>query len=143
MQAFTDLAYMMASHTQQLMSQEVYVDITGRWQDELQAVFGGETKAKVSPFDLLIDFDVIGSGASIPSGSMDLWTQMFKILAENQGLSQQFDMIRIFEYIAQLGGAKNVSDFRVRSKVMPNEQVLKQAQAGNIMPLSEAGGGYV
>jgi len=53
---------------------------------------------------------------------------------------QQFDVTRIFMYIAQQLGAKNVEDFRrnlnqIQGQVMPDEQVASQAQAGNLVPV--------
>jgi hypothetical protein len=135
MQSMQDLGYMMAEHTQQLMTEETYVDITGRHQEDLSQVFGNGKKAKVSPFDLMINYDVMVSDGSLPNGSMDSWTQVYKLLVENPGVGQRFDMVRIFEYIATLGGAKNVGDFKIQTKVMSDEQVMNQAQQGNIMPL--------
>jgi len=43
-------------------------------------------------------------------------------------------------YIAQQLGAKNVEDFRrvtnqMQGQVMPDQQILQQAQAGNIVPV--------
>jgi hypothetical protein len=140
MQSMQDLGYMMAEHTQQLMSEETYVDITGRWQEELTQIFGNGSKAKVSPFDLMVNYDVMVSDGSLPNGSMESWSQIYKILAENPGLGQQFDMVRIFEYIATLGGAKNVSDFKIKPKILPDNEVMDQANKGNIIPMPGIGG---
>ena len=134
MQAFHDLGFMFASHTQQLMSQEVYVDTVGRWQEDLDEIFGGG-KVKVTPYDLAISYDVEVKDGSIPSGPAQLWVRLFDTLSKNPQLSQQFNMKGIFEYIATLMGAKNVKDFRIKTKVMPNEEVLNQAQAGNLVPI--------
>ena len=60
-------------------------------------------------------------------------------------MAQQFDMVRIFKHIARNLGAKDVNEFVMKGGVMqptqmPDEQVLQQAQAGNLMPVSELGG---
>jgi len=52
---------------------------------------------------------------------------------------QQFDVTRIFTYIAQQLGAKNVEDFkrnigRIQTQTMPDEQVMDQVQRGNLVP---------
>jgi hypothetical protein len=147
MQAFQDLGYMMASHTQQLMSEDTYVDITGRWQEELMSVFGNNAKTKVSPFDLLVDYDVTVNEPNLGGGDIDMWTQVYKTISENQGIAQQFDMVRLFEFIAQLGGAKNISDFKVKPQVLPDEQVMRMAEQGNVVPMNRSlpmiGGGNV
>ena len=67
---------------------------------------------------------------------------MFKTIGESPELMQQFDITRIFMYIAKQLGAKNVEDFRrnvnsIQTNVMPDSQVAQQAQAGNIIPVEE------
>jgi hypothetical protein len=52
---------------------------------------------------------------------------------------QQFDMVRVFKHIARLAGAKNVDNFEV--KVKPDQEVMRQVQAGNLIPAQ--GGGQV
>ena len=52
------------------------------------------------------------------------------------------DVPRIFMYIAQQLGAKNVEDFRrnmdrVQGQTMPDEMVAQQAQAGNLVPTNQ------
>jgi len=64
---------------------------------------------------------------------------MFKVIGTTPELQQQFDITRIFMYIAQQLGAKNVEDFkrnidRMQPKVMPDEQIARQVQAGNMIP---------
>jgi hypothetical protein len=58
-------------------------------------------------------------------------------------LSQIFDVARIFMQVARLNGAKNVNEFIKKGgganfNQMDNQQVLSQAQAGNIIPVDEA-----
>jgi hypothetical protein len=144
LQAMQDLGYMFAAHTQQLMSQELYVTTTGRWQEVLSQNYGqGAERMKVTPFDLLVDYDVVVKDGSVPGGNFsDVWVQMFNVLASHPELQQTFDISRIFKYIATNMGAKNVDDFiRVKPQIMPDEQVAQQAQAGNIVPIQEALGG--
>ena len=67
---------------------------------------------------------------------------MYDILRQNPELMQQFDVTRIFMYIAQQLGAKNVEDFKrnlnqIQPTQMDNEQVIRQAEAGNIVPVGE------
>lgn len=138
LQVMQDLGYMFASHTQQLMSEELYVSTTGRWQETLAAEYGSKIKGnrmKVTPFDLLIDYDVKVRDGSVPGGNFaEAWLQMFNIIMTNQELGQMFEIPRIFKHIARNMGAKNVDDF-VRTQTMPNEQIEIEAQKGNIAPL--------
>lgn len=143
-QSMQDIGTMFAVHTQQYMSQETYVKIVGRYGDQLRGIFGNK-RIRVSPYDLAINYDVIVRDGSIPGGNFsDAWIDLFKTIGTTPELLQQFDVTRIFMYIAQQMGAKNVEDFRrnmnqVQTQVMPDEQVLNQAQAGNIIPINQAG----
>jgi hypothetical protein len=144
LQAMQDLGYMFASHTQQLMTQDLYTTTTGRWQETIMGHYGENVqRMKVSPFDLLIDYDVLVRDGSVPGGNFsDSWVQMFQILGTSPELQQTFDIGRIFKYIATNMGAKNVDEFvRMKPQVMDDEQVQQQAQAGNIVPMQEAMGG--
>ncbi len=141
LQFMQDIGTMFAVHTQQYMTQETSIKITGPYEDELKKVFGDVSSAKVSPFDISINYDVIVRDGSIPGGNFsDSWLQLFKTIGTSPELSQQFDVVRIFTYIAQQLGAKNVEDFRknvdrIQPTTMPDDQVRQQVQAGNMVPV--------
>jgi len=140
LQAMQDIGYMFGSHTQQLMSEERYVQYTGRWQQVLMDEFGtnlqnNRGRMKVTPFDILIDYDVKVRDGSVPGDNYsEVWLRMFDALGKYPELAEKFDIVRIFKHIARNSGAKNVDEF-VRIKTMPDAQVEQQAQAGNIVPL--------
>lgn len=144
-QAMQDIGYMFAYHTQQFMSQEVYLSTTGRWQEVLAAEYGAEmgptARIKADPFDLLIDYDVKVRDGSVPGSNFSgVWANMFEILASHPELQQTFDITRIFKHIARNSGAKNVDEF-IRVDRMTDQQAAQQAQAGNIIPINQAMGG--
>ena len=59
-----DIGYMFASHTQQLMTQEVYASIAGRNQTELEEEYGQSVGMKISPFDINVNYDIdVGDGS--------------------------------------------------------------------------------
>lgn len=139
LQYMQDIGMMFAVHTQQYMSQETYVKAVGRYGDTLQSTFGKD-KIRVDPSQLSINYDLLLRDGSIPGGNFsNAWIEMFKIIGQSPELMQQFDVTRIFTYIGQQLGAKNVEDFRrninqVQPQVMPDEEVAKQVQAGNFVP---------
>jgi hypothetical protein len=100
----------------------------------------GKTRGRVSPSDLAINYDLIVRDGSILGGNFSQnWMELFKIIGTNQELTSQFDVVRIFTYIAQQLGAKNAEDFkrninRIQTTTMPDEQVMNQVQAGNLVP---------
>lgn len=141
MQFMQDVGTQFAVHTQQYMTQDAYVNIAGRYAEQLMANFGnGKTKQRVSPSDLAVMTDLIVRDGSIPGGNFNSsWIELFKTISASEPLMQQFDTVRIFTYIAQQMGAKNVEDFkrnvgRIQATTMPDEQVMQQVQAGNMVP---------
>lgn len=145
MQFMQDIGEMFAVHTQQYMTQETVVKITGRYEEQLKAQFGVDaTYAKVSPLDLAVNYDLIVRDGSIPGGNFsESWVQLFNIIAQHPELHQSFDITRIFTYIAGQLGAKNVEDFkrnvnRIQPQQMSDEQVMREAERGNIVPTEEA-----
>lgn len=139
-QSMQDLGYMCAHHTQQFMSEEVYMNMSGRWQEILMKEYQTQDtnfKTKVTPFDILVDYDLKVRDGSVPGGNYSaVWMKMFEVLAGHQELLQKFDITKIFTHIARNEGAKNVESF-LRVQQQPLEQVEQGAQDGNLMPLQE------
>jgi len=140
MQFMQDIGEMFAAHTQQYMSRETYVRIIGRYQEQLKKMFG-KGRAKVTPYDLAINYDLIVRDGSIPGGNFsEAWIQLWQIIATTPELQQEFDTFRIFTYIASQLGAKNIEDFkrnaeRIETKTIPDEEALREAEKGNIVPI--------
>ena len=145
-QYMIDLAYFHASHTQQLMSQEIYAKASGEWPDRLMQEFGIDPNQAmlISPFDILADFDIIyrdGTTATADALSNDFWTRNFQAILQSERLGS-FDIQRIFMHMARLNGAKNAADFITKEQI-PNaalyqdQDVLQAAQAGNLVSMDE------
>jgi hypothetical protein len=140
-QFMQDIGTMFASHTQQYMSQDTYVKIVGKYEQQLSSVLGPNKRVRVTPYDLAINYDLIVRDGSIPGGNFSQsWIELFKTIGTTPELMQQFDVTRIFMYIANQLGAKNVEDFRrvasqTQTKVMPDNIVEQQVQAGNYAPM--------
>jgi hypothetical protein len=147
MQMMQDLGYMLASHTQQLMSQELYVAVSGRWEEDLKAQYGDVSRVKADPFSLVVDYDVTGGDGSIPGGEDTAsMVQMFTSIASQPLLAQSFDLVKIFQRIAQSSGWKDVNEFkvkqlpRVQPTVMSDQTVQSEVQKGNMVPMGGEGG---
>ena len=145
-QYMIDLAYFHASHTQQLMSQEIYAKASGEWPDRLLQEFGMDpnTSVPISPFDILADFDIIyrdGTTATADALSNDFWSRNFAAILQSDKLGM-FDVQRVFMHMARLNGAKNAADFIVKEQtpnaiLSPDQDVLKDVQAGNLVSMDE------
>jgi hypothetical protein len=148
-QAMFDIAYMFAVHTQQLMEQDLYVKITGESQQLLQEEYGADAKRmKVTPYDLLINMDVIIKDGSVNSGEYSQsWVQLFQIMSQQPMLFQSFDMVRVFKHVARLMGAKDVNNFVIKHGAVPAVDVKtatqgaidQGVQAGNLLPMPMGG----
>ena len=140
-QFMQDVGNMFAVNTQQYMSQDTHAKIIGRHAEQLQKVFGKKDYAKVDTQSLIVNYDLIVRDGSIPGGNFsNAWLQMFQTIGTTPELMQQFDITRIFMYIASQLGAKNVEDFKrnvnqIQPQTMPDEQVARQAEAGNLIPI--------
>lgn len=144
-QMLYDLAYMLASHTQQLMTDDMWIDVSGRYSEVLTTRYGAQIqmgKMKVRPEELWIDFDINPADYSYSKDQdAQLWNQLFQTVASQPELNQMFDITKIFKYVAELMGAPNVDDFVrdqvIMNQVQPTEDVMSQAQAGNVVPIQE------
>lgn len=148
MQGHYDIGYMFASNTIQLLTQERYVELTGRWEEVLRKEYGYEGVAgfRVDPMALNVDFDVVVGDGSLPGGEYaDTWVQLLQIASAYPEVYQELDMVRVFKHVARMLGAKNVNEFikKGEPKVMSPENINKQEQAGNIVPYNQVGGGNV
>ena len=142
LQYMQDIGTMFAVHTQQYMTQETYVKVVGRYAEQMQRLLRpGSSRMQVRPQDLAVNYDLIVRDGSIPGGNFSgAWIDLFKIIGTTPELMGQFDVTRIFMYIAHQLGAKNVEDFKrnvdqMQTVVRPDDEVARQAQAGNLMPI--------
>lgn len=145
MQFMQDIGSMFAVHTQQYLSKETYVKITGRNEERLKKLYQKD-KIKVTPFDISINYDLCIKDGSIPGGNFSSsWIDLFKTISSSEVLMGQFDISKIFMYIAGQLGATNIEDFKIKDEKMspvqgqsmPDEQVLRELEKGNIIPVGE------
>lgn len=128
---FDPLSQMMTQNTQQYYDQEQKFKIAGSLMQT-----GGET-ITVNPELIAGSYDFVPVDGTLPIdrfAQMNVWLQMFGQIRAFPQLMQQYDLGRIFEFVAQLGGIKNISQFKIQ--VMPNQLLANQAQAGNVIPMS-------
>ncbi len=142
LQGMMDMGHIVAKMTQDFMTEETYVKVAGTWEAVLRDIHGfKDPTIAVSPFDLLINYDIIPSdGTVLGDESAQDWNNLFAVVAKNPELSQTLDTTRIFMHMARLMGAKNVEDFRRKGggagmQTLPNQEIVQQQQAGNIVPM--------
>ena len=129
-QGFSPLAMKLTMSTQQLYSAERKYRIVGD-----QAVWG-ERFMNITPDMLGGFFDFVPVDGTMPVdrfAQVNLWQQLLGQLARVPGALNQYDLGKIFAFVAQLGGLKNISRFKVQ--VVPDGMLPQQAQAGNVVPM--------
>ena len=135
-QYLQDIGYLCASHTQQLMQEDVYVRAVGTWPEELTKEYGEKGGVNIDPFEIIADYDVIfkdGSHGDADADTLNFWSNMFGYISSDQ--SGRFDVAKIFQHIARLSGAKDVTSFITpTANLTDDETVRREVQAGNLVP---------
>lgn len=148
MQSMADLAYFFAAHTQQFMSQDTFVRISGgRWEEALRKESGAygklgkmESRHKVSPLDISINWDVYPHDATVTTGeNAQSMVQFIQLLGMYPELVQVFDIPRMYMKVAREAGFTNVSQYirnnpPIEMNVQNPETVEKEKDKGNIVP---------
>jgi hypothetical protein len=132
-QGMVDLSTQMAVNVQQLAQAKDWTRVLGSEGQEAYALTGDAMDAG--------DFNFPVNDGTLPIdrvAMLDVWREIFMGISQDQQLAGQYDRGKIFEWIAELGGAKNVSQFKLN--VQPDGVVAEQAAAGNIVPIGEGGG---
>lgn len=147
LQAMQDIGYMFASHTQQLMSQDMYLRATGDQEKRIMGIFGEKYqngRLHVTPMDLAVDFDVTVRDGSVPGGNFSqAYVQMLQTVSSSEILASRVDVFKLFRYVMTQMGAKNADDFELRqttpkmpqmnANIMPDEQVQREVERGNLV----------
>lgn len=135
---FADMATSMLQATQQLMSQPLKVRIAG----DLLRTTGGQAALTVNPQDIQGFYDFNPVDGTLPVdrfAQVTMWTQLLQQMAQAPAVLQQYDLSKIFAFVAQLAGLKNIHQFRI--DVQSPEALAQQAAAGNVVPLESRRGG--
>lgn len=132
-QSIVPCGEMMTYNYQQLLSEPVYVRILG--QNAIEAPI------RIGPEDLDGSFYFPVHDGTLPMDKvalLEIWKEILMAVLQAPGLAQIFDAVGIFEYVAELGGAKNLSTFKVQNA--SNEQVAQAIQAGNMVSGQQVAG---
>lgn len=135
-QALVDLTEQQSLNFQQYLTEEFYLAVVGQE--------GRMVPLQISPEMVVGDFHYPVHDGTLPIdrvAMLDLWKEIWMAVENSPVLQQKYDGSEIFEHVAELGGARNLSSF-IRQQgatpdttVMGNEEVQQQAQAGNIVPV--------
>lgn len=129
---FGPLASKLTMSTQQLYTGEKKFRILGD-----QAMWA-QPYMTITPDLIAGMYDFVPVDGTMPVdrfAQVNLWQQLMGSMAKVPGALAQYDLSKIFAFVAQLGGLKNINRFRLQ--VTPDGMLQQQAQMGNVVPLRE------
>jgi len=109
-------------------------------EDQWLKVIGQESYTNVGAQLLMGNFTYTVHDGTLPLdriGSFDTWKEILMGMAQSPILSRSHSLPRIFEHVCALGGAPNITSFRLVS----DTELDQMAKAGNAVPLPEAAAG--
>jgi len=134
---FDPLTQIMIANTQQYYDAEQKFKIAGDLMNSAGARF-----VQVDSGMIAGSYDFVPIDGTLPIdryAQMNIWLQMFSQIRQFPPILMQYDMSRIFEFVAQLGGLKNITQFKIQ--VGSPEFLQNQAMMGNIIGMQPGGGG--
>lgn len=132
-QGMTALTRQMLLNSQQWMSREFYTRVVGPE--------GNLFPLTVTPDGIAGDFYYPVHDGTLPLdriARLDIWREILVGVLQDPQLRQSYSVPKLFEFVAELGGANNIKSFRIQA--MPEDQLNQQAQAGNLAPIPGANG---
>ena len=129
----------MSPHSQKLVqTSQQYYDATAKLRRVGSlALEAGAGFIDVSPDNITGFFDFVPVDGTLPVDRMaqaNLWKEIMagvRMMPPQVGM--QYDWGRIFAWAAQLGGLKNINQFKIQ--VVPDGAMQQQVQSGNVIPM--------
>ena len=111
-QGMVDLVTQMVVNIQQRTDEEFLLELLGEQSQE--------TNVRITQENLAGDFHYPIHDGTLPLDRvalMQVWRELAVSIAQDPELRQTFNLARIVEYVAELGGARNIDEFKMQ--VMP------------------------
>lgn len=95
----------------------------------------GEKYMQVTPEQIAGFFDYVPVDGTLPVdrfAQVNMWQTLMTQAGSVPQIMEQYDFAKIFAFVAQLAGLKNINQFKVQ--VVPDAAMQNQVQAGNSIP---------
>lgn len=136
--AFSPHSQRLVQNCQQYYSGEKKLRIVGSLAQSAGPAFINVTPELISGF-----YDFVPVDGTLPVDRMaqvNMWTQILQGMGKMAPqVFMQYDIGKIFAWVASLAGVKNLNQFKIQPQVMPNDQLAAQAAAGNVVPIRPSG----
>lgn len=96
----------------------------------------------VDPETIMGFFDFVPVDGTLPIdrfAQVNLWRSLMTDAFKIPAVGATYDFARIFSWVGRLAGLKNIDQFKVQ--VVPDQQLVADAQAGNVVGLRDGNGG--
>lgn len=126
-----DMSVMIISNCQQFYEGDMKLRIVGDLAESAGPGFMNVTPESITGF-----FDPVPVDGTLPAdrfAQANLWREMMQQVSTIPDVAAQFDMGKIFQWVAQLAGLRNINQFKIQ--LTPDAQLERAAQAGNAQTL--------
>jgi len=133
---FAPMAQMMVQNCQQYYDAPMKLKLVGDL-----AEMAGPRFLDVNPDDITGFYDFVPVDGTLPVDRLaqaNLWKEILMAIQKMPQVAMQYDVGKIFAWTAQLGGLKNINQFKIQ--MASPEQLAMMAQAGNVVPMQPQGG---
>jgi hypothetical protein len=133
---FAPLAQRMLQSTQQNYSAEKKFRIAG------DAIANPEKFMRVTPEDIAGAYDYTPVDGTMPIdrfAMVNMWANLMTQMKNYPQVGAEYNISEIFAWVAQLGGLKNIKQFKINA--MAPGQLQAQVQQGNMIPMGGGNGG--
>jgi hypothetical protein len=116
---FEDFASQIVMNSQQYFDADMKVRVVGDL-----AMNAGAAFLQVNPALIAGNFDFVAIDGTFPLDRMaqvNLWKELLQAIMTSQPIAMQYDIGKIFAYIAQLAGIRNIDRFKIQM-MQPGEQ---------------------
>jgi hypothetical protein len=127
---FGPLTELLVQQTQQLYDDDRKYRVVGDAAQYMNERFINITPEAIAGF-----FDFVPVDGTLPvdrTAQVNLWTQMFAQAQAFPQIMAGYDFVKIFAFVGQLAGLKNIQQFRVQ--VVPDATMQNAMMAGNSVP---------
>tara|TARA_R100000049_G_C1891299_1_gene44274 strand:+ start:46 stop:633 length:588 start_codon:yes stop_codon:yes gene_type:complete len=125
------LSQMMVQNTQQYSNMDRALRVVG------DLALDAPQFVNASPEEISGFYDYVPVDGTLPVdrfAQANLWRTLLTELRNYPEMAQQFDIGRIFQWVAQIAGLKNISQFKIN--VQEDGNLQEQARQGNVVPLN-------
>lgn len=123
--------------SQQYYDNELKLRIVGDLAQTAGQKFMNVDQASIAGF-----YDFVPVDGTLPVDRMAqamLWKDLMANMRNMPELAAQYDLGRIFAWVAQLGGLKNINQFKLNVQTIPDNQILNGAANGSLRPITTPG----